>query len=74
MHLTKMLSYFSTAWVGKQFISHPEAITRAPLLPFGFQMTIFCRHYGRGNFKGFERVLYGKGLNGHNMKTFAACA
>jgi len=74
MHLTKMLSYFSTAWVCRQFISHPAAITIAPLLPCGFRMTIFCGHYGRGDFKGFERVLYREGLNGCNMKTFAAWA
>lgn len=57
-----MLNYISTAWVCGQFISQPTAITIAPLLPCGLQMTIFCMHYGRGDFKGFERVLYIEGL------------
>lgn len=70
MHLTKMLSYFSTTWVCRQFMSHPAAITIAPLLPGWFQMTIFSGHYDRGDFKGSERVLYREGLNNRDMKTF----
>lgn len=73
MHPTKMLSYyFSTAWVCRQFISHPAAITIAPLLPGGFQMTIFSGHYDSGDFKVSERVLYREGLKNRNMKTFCS--